>query len=138
MPFLESKELSCQRISKKSTTITTNREEIKTRLAVAARASDPDACARENFDWDDPSRRYSKCVSKLGNAAVRIQYFRQIVHGAQPSFSHHAVALLMQHGCIKPTCLTTNFDKLLEMAFAQQAVSEIPDNPVGRRDAILG
>ena len=30
----------------------------------------------------------------------------------------------MQHGCIKPTCLTTNFDKLLEMAFAKQAVAE--------------
>src|SRR5262249_32722675 len=31
--------------------------------------------------------------------------------------------LLMRHGYLKRTCLTTNFDKLMEIAFAQQTVS---------------
>jgi O-acetyl-ADP-ribose deacetylase (regulator of RNase III)/NAD-dependent SIR2 family protein deacetylase len=99
-------------------------EEIKTRLAKSAGTSDPDAWARENLDWDDPNRRYYKCISKFGNRDFRIQYFRQIVRDIQPSFSHHAIAMLMRRGYIKHTCLTTNFDKLLEMAFAQQAISE--------------
>jgi O-acetyl-ADP-ribose deacetylase (regulator of RNase III) len=99
-------------------------EEIKSRLAGAAKAGDPDAWAREHLDWDDPSRRYAKCLTLLGTPADRINYFRHIIRGVQPSFSHHAIALLMQRGRLKRSCLTTNFDKLMEMAFAQQAVSE--------------
>src|SRR5262249_7753552 len=99
-------------------------DDIKKDLAAVAGATDPDAWAQEHLDWDDPSRRYSTCVRKLGTPADRIDYFRRIIRGAQPSFSHHAVALLMQHGHIRRSCLTTNFDKLTEMAFAQEAVSE--------------
>jgi O-acetyl-ADP-ribose deacetylase (regulator of RNase III)/NAD-dependent SIR2 family protein deacetylase len=99
-------------------------DEIKTRLAKDAGVSDTDTWARENLDWDDLNRRYYKCISRLGNRTVRIQYFRRIIRDVQPSFSHHAIALLMQRNYIRPTCLTTNFDKLLEMAFAQHAISE--------------
>jgi O-acetyl-ADP-ribose deacetylase (regulator of RNase III)/NAD-dependent SIR2 family protein deacetylase len=99
-------------------------EEIKSQLVATAGAEDPDAWARDNLDWDDPTRRYGKCLSKMGNAAYRIRYFRDIIRGIEPSFSHHAVALLMQRGYFRRSCLTTNFDKLLEMAFAQQGVSE--------------
>ena len=98
--------------------------EIKAHLAGAAKAADTDAWARANLDWDDPSRRYSKCISRLGNAAIRIQYFRQLIRNAEPSFSHHAIAMLMARGYLQRTCLTTNFDKLLEMSFAQQSISE--------------
>jgi O-acetyl-ADP-ribose deacetylase (regulator of RNase III) len=98
--------------------------DIKTRLAEAAKASDPDSWAREHLDWDDPGRRYGRCLSALGNPAARIKYFRRIIRDVQPSFSHHAITLLMRRGRIRKSCLTTNFDKLLEMAFAQQSVSE--------------
>jgi hypothetical protein len=38
--------------------------------------------------------------------------------GKRPSFSHHAIALLAQHRLIRRTCLTTDFDKLIDTAFA--------------------
>ena len=93
-------------------------------MRLTKRVTDPDAWAKTNLDWDDVRRRYATCVSKLGKPRQRIDYVREIVRGRQPSFSHHAIALLMRHRYIATNCLTTNFDKLLEMAFAQQAVSE--------------
>jgi hypothetical protein len=79
----------------------------------------------QDIDWNDPTRRYGNCVNKIGAPAVRLDYFRNhIIQGAKPSFNHHAIALLMQRGYLRRSCLTTNFDKLIEMAFAQQAISE--------------
>src|SRR5262245_5966596 len=89
-------------------------DDIKKQLSERENTSEPYTWALDNLDWDDLSRRYSKCISRLGNARVRIDYFRQIVRGIQPSFSHHAVALLMRRGWVASDCLTTNFDKLLE------------------------
>jgi len=77
--------------------------------------------ANTTLNWNDPSRKYSTCIAKgRPNMAKRVAYFRKILQGKQPSFCHHAVALLMTNGYFKNTCLTTNFDKLLEIAFAQQ------------------
>jgi O-acetyl-ADP-ribose deacetylase (regulator of RNase III) len=70
--------------------------------------------------WQDPKRRYSTCLLQFGNAAQRVEYFRRLLRAKQPAFSHHATALLMQRGVFMQTCLTTNFDKLIELAFAQQ------------------
>ena len=60
----------------------------------------------------------------FGNAAERVEYFRAMLKDKSPSFSHHAVALLIRHRYLKSTCLTTNFDKLIEAAFMQQDFAE--------------
>lgn len=76
-------------------------------------------------DWNDPSQRYVTCIRKgYRTPAARVEYFRQILKNIRPSFCHHAVALLMRGNCFKTTCLTTNFDKLLESAFTQQGELE--------------
>ena len=49
---------------------------------------------------------------------------RKIVVEKPPSFSHHALALLMRNRYMKSTCITTNFDKLIETSFMQQDFSE--------------
>jgi O-acetyl-ADP-ribose deacetylase (regulator of RNase III)/NAD-dependent SIR2 family protein deacetylase len=73
------------------------------------------------LNWNDPSQRYSSCIRKAyPNKATRVEYFRKKLQGRRPSFCHHAVALLVTNNYFKPTCLTTNFDKLLENAFTQQ------------------
>lgn len=76
------------------------------------------------LSWDDPKRRYSACLQKYGNAAQRVQFFRRLLRGKEPSFAHHAVALLTARRIFRSTCLTTNFDKLLEVAFARQGEVE--------------
>lgn len=76
------------------------------------------------LDWGKPTC-YMRCMKKrFSNSAERVEYFRRMLENKQPSFSHHAVALLMKHQYLKSTCLTTNFDKLIEIAFAQQAEAE--------------
>ena len=99
-------------------------KEIRDRLAEFAKPADKDKWAREELNWDDRERRYSTCLKKFGPEALRVRYFRQLIQGRPPVFSHHAVSLLMQFGYLKNTCLTTNFDKLVEIAFAQQSNSE--------------
>ena len=88
--------------------------------------SDSDAAERwanENLDWADTSRRYVTCIRRAyPNEARRVGYFRHLLLGTRPSFSHHAVALLVSRGYVAPTCLTTNFDHLLEGAFVQQGI----------------
>jgi len=75
--------------------------------------------------WQDKSRRYSVCMHLGRNTqGSRVEYFRTLLSRARPSFSHHAVAMLMAGQYIKSTCLSTNFDKLLEMAFMQQGKME--------------
>ena len=80
--------------------------------------------AQTELNWDDSKRRYSTCLKKYGSAANRVKYFRKLIQGLPPVFAHHALALLMQAGYFKNTCLTTNFDKLMEIAFAQQGNCE--------------
>jgi O-acetyl-ADP-ribose deacetylase (regulator of RNase III)/NAD-dependent SIR2 family protein deacetylase len=99
-------------------------DELRKEMAAYAKPDDEIAWARSELSWDDPNRRYSTCLSKYGPAAKRVMYFRQLIQGLQPAFSHHATALLMEAGFLKKTCLTTNFDKLIEIAFAQQGNSE--------------
>jgi O-acetyl-ADP-ribose deacetylase (regulator of RNase III) len=94
-------------------------DDILDQLKTADPARDVDALLNE-LKWSDSRRRYSACLSKYGNDAQRVEYFRRLLRGRRPAFSHHATALLMRSGVLKRTCLTTNFDKLIEVAFAQQ------------------
>jgi O-acetyl-ADP-ribose deacetylase (regulator of RNase III) len=99
-------------------------QDIRNSLATFVRPANEDDWARLELNWADELRRYSTCLTKYGPPADRVRYFRQLILGLQPAFCHHAVAMLMQAGHFKKTCLTTNFDKLMEMAFAQQGNSE--------------
>lgn len=79
----------------------------------------------ERLKWNDPAQRYTTCIHEGYKAkAARVEFFRRKLQEIRPSFSHHAVAMLMARGLFKSTCITTNFDKLLESAFAQQGRME--------------
>jgi O-acetyl-ADP-ribose deacetylase (regulator of RNase III) len=83
------------------------------------------AWANDHLNWSDPSRRYVTCIrQRYPNEAIRVEYFRGLLRDKQPSFCHHAVALLMGRGWLRNTCLTSNFDHLLESAFTRQGNSE--------------
>lgn len=99
-------------------------EDLRKEMAKFAKPADEDEWARTELNWDDMERRYSTCLKKYGSDASRVKYFRQLIQDLPPVFSHHAVSLLMRAGFLKKTCLTTNFDKLIEIAFAQQGISE--------------
>ena len=90
--------------------------------------NDPEAVRKRieaKLKWQDRSRRYSTCMHVGRNTRdSRVEYFRKLLSHARPSFCHHAVALLMARQYFKSTCLSTNFDKLLEMAFIQQGRME--------------
>lgn len=75
--------------------------------------------------WNDPAKRYAVSIQRLYRTpAARVQFFRRKLQGKKPSFSHHAIAMLMANSVLKSTCVTTNFDKLLESAFTQQGRRE--------------
>jgi O-acetyl-ADP-ribose deacetylase (regulator of RNase III) len=77
------------------------------------------------LSWNDLANRYAVCIKqRYSTPAARVAYFRSKLEGKRPSFSHHAIALLMARGHLKATCITTNFDKLLESAFVQQGLKE--------------
>jgi O-acetyl-ADP-ribose deacetylase (regulator of RNase III)/NAD-dependent SIR2 family protein deacetylase len=79
--------------------------------------------ANEYLNWNDPSRRYLSCMLRgRPNGAQRVEYFRAMLRGKQPSFCHHAAALLMSEGHFRNTCLTTNFDHLIESAFLYEGI----------------
>jgi O-acetyl-ADP-ribose deacetylase (regulator of RNase III) len=79
----------------------------------------------ETLKWQDPAKRYEACIREgFPSQAARVEFFRGILRGKRPSFSHHAAALLMARGYFRQTCVTTNFDKLLESAFVHQAQLE--------------
>ena len=99
--------------------------QLREEMVSSVRPTDADAWAAAELNWDDQKRRYSAVLQQARpTRALRVQYFRELVRGLQPSFSHHVVSLLMSSGIIKRTCLTTNFDKLLEMAHSQQGESD--------------
>ena len=102
------------------------REEL-TREHLDIDASSPTAVRRwaaKYLDWEDPEKRYLTCLTKrYRNEARRVRYFRRILLDRQPSLAHFASSLLIANGYLHPTCLTTNFDHLLENAFTQQALS---------------
>lgn len=100
-------------------------DEIRREIAKFERPASEVEWARAELAWDDPRRRYSTCLLRYAKTPVqRLRYFRRLIEGVQPSFSHHALCLLMNSEVLQGTCLTTNFDKLIEMAFAQQGFSE--------------
>jgi O-acetyl-ADP-ribose deacetylase (regulator of RNase III)/NAD-dependent SIR2 family protein deacetylase len=100
-------------------------EEIRQEIARFDKPANEVEWARQELAWDDPRRRYSTCLLRYAKTPVqRLRYFRRLIEGTQPSFSHHALCLLMSSDLLQGTCLTTNFDKLIEMAFAQQGFSE--------------
>ena len=79
----------------------------------------------KNLSWDNAEDRYAKCIrSHLANPADRVDFFRKETR-VRPTFAHHGAAILMSEGILGRTCLTTNFDKLLETAFATQGQNEI-------------
>ena len=70
------------------------------------------------LDWNDPQRRYTTCIRKAHpNPATRISYFRGLLRESRPAFCHYATALLIGSDLIDRTCITTNFDHLIERAF---------------------
>jgi O-acetyl-ADP-ribose deacetylase (regulator of RNase III)/NAD-dependent SIR2 family protein deacetylase len=76
--------------------------------------------ANRALNWSDPERRYTTCIRKAHpNPAMRVSYFRGLLRTSRPAFSHYAAALLMASDLIDRTCLTTNFDHLLERAFGE-------------------
>lgn len=103
-------------------------EDIRQNLIVAQKmehldSHDLEKWSNENLDWNDPSKRYISCIQKAyPNEATRNEFFHRILLDAQPSLSHYSLALLMSNGYLKPTCLTTNFDHLIENAFTQQDI----------------
>lgn len=92
--------------------------------------ADPNApAAREwlttHLAWDRSDERYAKCIrTQYPNPGDRVDFFRRALAGVTPSFAHHGAAILMNEGILGRTCLTTNFDKLLEHAFAIQGNRE--------------
>jgi O-acetyl-ADP-ribose deacetylase len=94
-------------------------EDIRTRLIESLNPPDPKEWASQNLSWDDLSRRYATCLRRYGPPARRVEYFRQLLKGKTPCFAHYAVALLMSREYLRPTCFTTNFDKLIETAFSE-------------------
>lgn len=90
-----------------------------------APADEVDRWADEFLNWSDTSRRYVTCIRRSrANEARRVEYFRELLIGVSPSFCHYAVALLMTDGYLSKTCLTTNFDHLLERAFMEEGIAE--------------
>jgi len=81
--------------------------------------------ADEELRWSDPARRYTQALDRAyPSEALRLAWFRQMLDRyARPAFCHHAVALLMKSGRAARTALTTNFDHLLEAAFAIQGIT---------------
>jgi O-acetyl-ADP-ribose deacetylase (regulator of RNase III)/NAD-dependent SIR2 family protein deacetylase len=76
---------------------------------------------KETLNWNDLSLRYVSCLKEgYPDPSLRVEYFRNLLRGLNPSFAHHALALLITHRYFKSSCLTTNFAKLLENAFIQQ------------------
>src|SRR3954465_9146666 len=69
-------------------------EDIRRMVAAYAKPASEDEWARTELNWDDQSQRYSTCLQKYGGAPSRVRYFRQLIQGLPPCFSHHAVALL--------------------------------------------
>jgi O-acetyl-ADP-ribose deacetylase (regulator of RNase III) len=79
----------------------------------------------QNLAWDQLDERYATCIrTQYVNPADRVDFFRRTLSHKSPSFAHHGAALLMKEGILGATCLTTNFDKLIENAFAIQATGE--------------
>jgi O-acetyl-ADP-ribose deacetylase (regulator of RNase III)/NAD-dependent SIR2 family protein deacetylase len=79
----------------------------------------------KNLAWDRLDERYAKCIrTQYVNPADRVEFFRRTLRNKSPSFAHHGAALLMKEGILGPTCFTTNFDKLIENAFAIQGTGE--------------
>src|ERR1043166_7066519 len=102
-----------------------------------AKGLDADAVKRleKELRWNDPTLRYMTCIKKrYPDLARRVDYFRFLLKRVNPSFAHHAVALLMKHRYLRSTCITTNFDKPLESAFVRQGDAEI--QPIRRDDEI--
>src|SRR6185369_7417537 len=79
----------------------------------------------KNLGWQYTEERYAKCIrTQFANPADRVDFFRRELAQVSPSFAHHGAAILMSEGVLSRTCLTTNFDKLLETAFATQGKTE--------------
>lgn len=75
--------------------------------------------------WNDPTLKYSACIrAGYPSEPERIRYFRDLLQGSEPSFCHHAIALLTSRRYFKNTCLTTNFDKLVENSYIRQGSIE--------------
>jgi O-acetyl-ADP-ribose deacetylase (regulator of RNase III) len=105
-------------------------EEIRDKLRPIhlPRTATPEEIARwqnTTLKWNLPARRYAACIRQAyPTKAARVDFFRSKLIGKKPGFSHHAIAMLMDGGYLRSTCITTNFDKLLESAFTQQARRE--------------
>lgn len=76
-------------------------------------------------NWDDEESRYSSCIKHwYTQQTARVDFFRDLLREKKPSFAHYATALLMHNGYLSLTCITTNFDKLLEKGFSELNLME--------------
>jgi O-acetyl-ADP-ribose deacetylase (regulator of RNase III)/NAD-dependent SIR2 family protein deacetylase len=89
----------------------------------------------------DRDHRYSETMKRgYPGLRERVEFFRNLTQGAQPSFVHYATAQLVRDGFLAKTCITTNFDKLIEHAFVEvggidcQAIRIESDTPFYKRD----
>jgi SIR2-like domain len=99
------------------------RADLAAKLMVPKETEDQWAAGR--LAWNNLALRYVTCIkTAYQNEAGRVEYFREMLRRKVPSFSHHAVAMLMAREFLKRTCITTNFDKLVERAFAIQGDEE--------------
>lgn len=77
------------------------------------------------YGWSRRYQRYSSVLLKaIPNETGRVKYFRTLLRGRQPSFAHYAISILMQNKILHSTCVTTNFDKLIEKSFIFLGESE--------------
>lgn len=73
--------------------------------------------------WLEDKDSYSRAMQEAfgddpDDVAVINQYFQDnFLSNAIPNFCHFALSLLMKYNYISKTCITTNFDRLIEMAF---------------------
>jgi O-acetyl-ADP-ribose deacetylase (regulator of RNase III) len=79
----------------------------------------------KTVNWDDEENRYSSCIKYwYSQQTARVDFFRDLLRWKNPSFTQYATALLMHNGYLARTCITTNFDKLLEKGFSELNLTE--------------
>jgi O-acetyl-ADP-ribose deacetylase (regulator of RNase III) len=94
--------------------------------------ADPDAATRKlHLDYlnkftgiscSDTSKRFFALVGAKYDSLIGCSnFFREKCRGTIPAFAHVAAALLVEHRVFRRSILSTNFDKLVERAFAENA-----------------
>lgn len=117
-------DMICQEIASDIISLENERREV-TNEKLLDTENDKKQWLNDTVSWDDDESRYSTSIKYLySQQSERIDYFRRMLHGKNPSFIHYATAILMHHGYLTRTCISTNFDKLLEKGFSELNLTE--------------